>query len=514
MWLYILLFTLCLVLAPLLRALCTLLYAKYKLKFYEAQGIPTFFHPQGIFSILLRNIPENAKRSNNEYSKKIAEVYRDKPAVAFNRIGSTGSYLFINKEDCIREFLLKEEHFDKVAPDRISERTFGFFFQNGHKIVQSRALFSKAFNFEKLSRFTLDVSRMTCQIIQKYCGEQKVDQSSFTRLNLHEMLDDVLERTLNIFTFGQETIPCLPSGTSLYRSIYSLYKLIVGLKGNLLYLLMPELCLKYGLIQDIRKILKISEDIKSHVKNLFLEREKKGIIGNCALDIIIEHNQKCKADGNMQEYIDDQELFGSINTFQFAGTDTSQSLVTSVLCEMAEFPQLQQIFAKINEQIFDEQGNIDKDKLTHNPGLDMWMKESLRKHDPVTRMIPRVAKTDFALNGINIRKGDAVGIGMIGFHYDARYFHKPEEFEAERFTKDAEKSLPRHQFIPFGVGKRVCLGRSLGELISKLILCQFCRVVEFRKPDSIEYYTYNTALNTELYPFVEVKKKASTQQSY
>jgi len=506
MWLYIFLFIALICLLPILLALASLLKAKYNLKHYEAQGIPTIFHPQGIFHLVSRHWPDNKQGSNLEYMKRLKNMYRDKSALAVNRLTHTGSYLYVFNEEWVREFLAKEELFDKVSPDRIAKDKFGFFYKNGHKLVQSRALFAKAFNYDRLSRFTLSVSDMIVRMIDQYCQEKNIGTEEYVKIDLGDLLDRILEKTLNIFIFGQETVEDLPSGKSVYRCVYDVYHHIVGLKGNLFYLLFPSLCMKYNLIHAIREMNRINKEVSAHILNIYNARLNLSTLGDCALDIIIQHNIQCREEGNMEEYIDEQELYGSVNLFQFAGTDTSQSLISNVLCEMAAHPSLQIQFSSILSEIFDSRGCMDRHSLDNNDRLNMWMKESLRRYNPIARLVQRVAKKDCVINKIRTRKGDAIGIGLVSFNFDGDYYDQPNDFVPNRFSKELEKSLPRHQFIPFGAGRRICLGRNLGELMSKLILCQFCKSIEFRQPVGIEYYTLNSALTTQETPIIEGRR--------
>ena len=49
-------------------------------------------------------------------------------------------------------------------------------------------------------------------------------------------------------------------------------------------------------------------------------------------------------------------------------------------------------------------------------------------------------------------------------------FSQPGAFRPERFADDAEESIERYAFIPFGAGPRVCLGNSFAMLEIQLLL--------------------------------------------
>ena len=52
------------------------------------------------------------------------------------------------------------------------------------------------------------------------------------------------------------------------------------------------------------------------------------------------------------------------------------------------------------------------------------------------------------------------------FHTDPEYWGDPEVFRPERFlhTQDGKMKLVKHdRFLPFGFGKRICMGESLAK---------------------------------------------------
>ena len=47
--------------------------------------------------------------------------------------------------------------------------------------------------------------------------------------------------------------------------------------------------------------------------------------------------------------------------------------------------------------------------------------------------------------------------------HDPNYFKNPEQFQPERFLNENGKFVNEDRVIPFGIGKRFCLGRTLAE---------------------------------------------------
>ena len=55
-------------------------------------------------------------------------------------------------------------------------------------------------------------------------------------------------------------------------------------------------------------------------------------------------------------------------------------------------------------------------------------------------------------------------------HRNPKYFPEPEQFDPLRFSEEREKSIPKHAYMPFGTGPRVCIGQSFAMMEAKLIL--------------------------------------------
>jgi len=508
MWLYIISAIVVVLLSPILLGIVDYIRSIFRLKFYERQGIYTEYNPKGVFSILGREWPENKKISNMERLKMLAKKNRDKKAIATKRIDSCGAYVIFLTEEFGKDFVMQEDNFDKKSFDsHVADEKYGFFFRNGHKYISSKAIFARAFSYERLSTFTMSVARMIQREIDIFTKEKNIGKDEYTRVDVKDLMHIVLEKVLNIFLFGVEDIPKMKSGESVYHMVHRFHDLLVTLRKYPLYLLLPALCAKYKLIQPLKDTEKIEAELTEYLSNMYRQRENSKELGDCAMDMIVLHNRQCKESGNMEEYMDEKELFGAINVFQFAGTDTSLNLVTNIICKMAERPELQQAFDQINKQIFDEKGNIVKESIETDPSLNEWMKEGLRLCNPTSRLSQRVAKKDCSINGIKIQAGDAIILSLIALHSNEEYFRRPELFDQSRFTKTNEKSLPRYQFAPFGLGKRICLGRNLGELMSKLILCLFVGSFTFKQPEGVEYYTLSVTISSEEYPYIDIKRK-------
>jgi enediyne biosynthesis protein E7 len=85
------------------------------------------------------------------------------------------------------------------------------------------------------------------------------------------------------------------------------------------------------------------------------------------------------------------------------------------------------------------------------------LKESMRLHPPAPIFYREVERA-FELNGFEFERDVAVWVSPQLLHRDARYFPEPHRFLPERFVKGGLAVASGSVYLPFGVGRRACIG--------------------------------------------------------
>jgi cytochrome P450 len=97
------------------------------------------------------------------------------------------------------------------------------------------------------------------------------------------------------------------------------------------------------------------------------------------------------------------------------------------------------------------------------------MKESMRLYPPAFVMA-RSALRDTAIGGFQVRRDEVVLIAPWLLHRDPRLFEDPLRFDPDRFLPERETALPRFAYMPFGGGKRICIGNQFALMEGQIIL--------------------------------------------
>lgn len=168
------------------------------------------------------------------------------------------------------------------------------------------------------------------------------------------------------------------------------------------------------------------------------------------------------------EGFSDKEVRDQAMTLMFAGHDTSTSTLTFMMHELARHPD---VIAKLCE----EQDRVlggeapDIDRLEREmPYLDMVLDEVLRLYPPAW-IGPRRAVRDFEFGGHRVTRGAYVNYCSWASHRIPEVFPEPEAFIPERFSRERKAALPRGAYVPFGGGRRICIGKRFGQIEVKLV---------------------------------------------
>jgi cytochrome P450 len=105
---------------------------------------------------------------------------------------------------------------------------------------------------------------------------------------------------------------------------------------------------------------------------------------------------------------------------------------------------------------------------------------------PPAYIMGRQAIRDVELAGQNLKRGTVVMVNIFGMHHRATYFPSPDAFQPERWAPEAEKSIVKGSYLPFGGGERVCIGNHFALMEGQLILAALAQRLRFVPVDERE----------------------------
>ncbi|EDV47322.1 probable cytochrome P450 311a1 [Drosophila erecta] len=172
-----------------------------------------------------------------------------------------------------------------------------------------------------------------------------------------------------------------------------------------------------------------------------------------------------------------KEIRDEINTFVFAGVDTTTASMSFVLYALAKYPEAQSRLRKELQNVaLDE--SMDLDELNGLPYLEALIKEVLRLYT-IVPSTGRQTTQSTEIGGRIYCAGVTLWINMYGLAHDKEYYPDPYAFKPERWLReeDGASDPPAFSYIPFSGGPHVCIGRRYSLLLMKLLTARL--VTEF-----------------------------------
>ncbi len=180
------------------------------------------------------------------------------------------------------------------------------------------------------------------------------------------------------------------------------------------------------------------------------------------------------ADPSIPEF-DAQQAIDELKQYLWAGTETTALTLAWALYETSRNPAVAERIRAEGDAVYGREGRepnaADYSGLAYTRAV---IQETMRLYPPIWGMMRVAAKPD-VIGGKEIRVGDRVLLFAYGAHHSAKYWDDPETFMPERFLGDAAKKRKPYTYIPFGGGKRSCIGGAMSQVENTMALSMLLR---------------------------------------
>lgn len=261
-------------------------------------------------------------------------------------------------------------------------------------------------------------------------------------LEMHELLARFTTDIIGSVAFGIEC-NCLEDPNTDFRKFgkKSCHLDAVGMFKFIFTSMFPDISRKLGIPLH-------SRDVIDFFVSTFLQtieyREKNNIKRNDFIQLLLGLKETSS--------LTNLELAAEGFIFYIGGFETSSSLLTFLLYEMALNPDIQdRLRDEIKSALDDNDGKLTYDVLSELKYLDMVINETLRKYPPVF-FLTRKSNKDFVIpeTKLIIPKGTHINIPVFSLHRDPEYYPDPEKYDPERFTPENIKTRQPCTFMAFG----------------------------------------------------------------
>ncbi|XP_046394848.1 cytochrome P450 4C1-like isoform X1 [Ischnura elegans] len=195
-----------------------------------------------------------------------------------------------------------------------------------------------------------------------------------------------------------------------------------------------------------------------------IAKKKKAIF----MDLLIEYSENGRL-------LTDKDIREEVNTFMFAGQNTTQLAINYCLFLLGNHPKIQDRAYEELESIF---GSSDRDPTTADLRdmryLEQCIKEALRLY-PSVPVIARTLTHDETIGKHTLPAGADVLILPYVLHRNPDQFPDPETFNPDNFLPERVKNRHPYSYIPFSAGPRNCIGQKFAVLAEKTALSSILR---------------------------------------
>jgi cytochrome P450 len=178
------------------------------------------------------------------------------------------------------------------------------------------------------------------------------------------------------------------------------------------------------------------------------------------------------ADPEVPEF-DQQQAVDEFKQYLWAGTETTALTLAWALYLASAHPEAAERIRQEGEDVVG-----DRDPTADDYGALAYtravIQETMRLYPPIWALI-RVAAEEDQIGDKTILPGDRVVMFAYGVHHDKRFWEAPEEFRPERWMGDAAKKRQKYTYLPFGGGRRSCIGGAMSQVENTLALSMLLR---------------------------------------
>ncbi|XP_041943809.1 cytochrome P450 2J2-like [Alosa sapidissima] len=197
--------------------------------------------------------------------------------------------------------------------------------------------------------------------------------------------------------------------------------------------------------------------------------------------------------GEMEKWKDDEAAGFNLENLCFctmdlfvAGTETTSTTLYWGLLYMIKYPEIQR---KVQEEIDHVVGPSRQPSLSDRermPYTDAVIHETQRFGNILPLNVGRSATKDTQVGDYIIPKGTMVAGNLTSVLFDETEWETPHTFDPGHFLDTEGKFRRREAFLPFSMGKRVCLGEQLAKMELFLFFTSLLQRFSFSAPEGVE----------------------------
>ncbi|XP_052716992.1 cytochrome P450 4B1-like isoform X1 [Crassostrea angulata] len=413
------------------------------------------------------------------YMDKLVEWTEKYPKMFLTWIGPATVRVMLNHPDSVKQILRtadpKPIGYGQIYSHAIPWLGEGLVIAGGARWKRSRRLLSPAFHFDILKPYVKVYKSCTDHLVQNIqtFADKKESVEVFGLVSACT-LDIILQCAFS----HQADCQNLGADNQYSKTVYSLTK--EWMRRNASPWLYPDSI--YFKTEkgkqfkcDCDYVHKIAEDVIRQRKALLKNEDISNRKYLDFLDIILTAKDE---DGQGMSM---EDIRSEVDTFLFAGHDTTASAISWILYSLAEHPEHQMKCQEEIDRVVSEteSGELEWNDLGRLEYLTQCIKEGMRLHSPVPSIL-RENQAPITIDNHVIPAGSCVAISIYCLHHNpAVWGQNHMDFRPDRFTKENIRKMDPFAYCPFSAGPRNCIGQQFAMAEEKIVLSTLLRRFNF-----------------------------------
>ncbi|KAK6148753.1 hypothetical protein DH2020_016278 [Rehmannia glutinosa] len=240
-----------------------------------------------------------------------------------------------------------------------------------------------------------------------------------------------------------------------------------------------------GYVKRMKIVSKKFDRFLEHVLDEHDERRKKmeNYVSGDMVDVLMELAE----DPNLEVKLERHGVKAFTQDLLAGGTESSAVTVEWAISELLKKPQ---IFKKATEEldrVIGQKRWVKEKDIPNLPYIEAIVKETMRLHPVAPMLVPRLSREDCKVAGFDIKKGTQVLVNVWTIGRDPSLWENPNEFCPDRFIgKGIDVKGQDFELLPFGSGRRMCPGYSLGLKVIQSSLANLLHGFNWKLPDKMK----------------------------
>ncbi|KAI0520509.1 hypothetical protein KFK09_007985 [Dendrobium nobile] len=241
-----------------------------------------------------------------------------------------------------------------------------------------------------------------------------------------------------------------------------------------------------------RRVKKLTGWIFKYLEKVVEKKKQKMAVGERRRDLL-EVLLDIVETVNPQEPFTMDDLFKLVLDIIEGSTDSVSTVVEWSMAELLSEPKKMRIAQQELDDVIGKHRVVEESDIPQLHYVSAIIKEALRLHPPAPFLVPHCPSSQCVVHGFSVPAGTTVIVNIWKIHRDPHFWGEDaEEFKPERFLA-TEKEMndlyvrahDQFYYLPFGAGRRVCVGYAYGEKMAIYMLASLLHSFEWKLPENV-----------------------------